>query len=89
MSLTLIGLILSFGGSAYLVLDTLINFGKPRSVTSIIHKGENRPPECIRYKRQKDGWLKEVKITPEERTLLISFSLLIFGFLLQILDFII
>ena len=37
MILTLIGLILSFGGSSYLVYDTLTNFGKPKSATSIIY----------------------------------------------------
>lgn len=87
MILTLIGLILSFGGSAYLVYDTLTNFGKPKSVTSIIYHGENNPTECFRYKRLKGGWLKQVKITPEEIKLVISLSLLSLGFLLQILDF--
>ena len=87
MILTLIGLILSFVGSAYLVYNALTNFGKPKSVTSITYKGENNPPECIRYKRQKGGWLKQVKITPEERNLSISLFLLSLGFLLQILGF--
>ncbi len=36
MTLTLIGLILSFIGSAYLVYDTLTNFGKPKSIMSPI-----------------------------------------------------
>jgi len=88
MILTLIGLILSFIGSAYLVFDTLTNFGKPKSITSIIYHGENNPPECIRYKRLKGGWLKRVKITSEEVKLTIALFLLGLGFLLQILDFI-
>ena len=87
MNLTLLGLILSFLGSAYLVYDTLTNFGKPKSVTSITYHGENNPIECFRYKRLKGGWLKQVKITPEEIKLVISLSLLSLGFLLQILDF--
>ncbi|MFA5855774.1 MAG: hypothetical protein WC867_00310 [Candidatus Pacearchaeota archaeon] len=88
MILTLIGLILNFIGSAYLVYDNLTTFGKPKSVTSIIYHEESKPPECIRYKRLKGGWLKQVKITPEEIKLIISFSLISLGFLLQILDFI-
>ncbi len=87
MILTLIGLILSFCGSAYFVYDTLTNFGKPKSATSIIYdKGKIK--EVIRLKRTKDWGYKQAKITPEEIKLVISLSLLSLGFLLQILDFI-
>ena len=85
MILTLIGLILSFGGSAYLVYDTLTNFGKPKSViTPIIDKG--KISGLMRLKRAKDWGFEQVKITPEEIKLLISISKLSLGFLFQILD---
>jgi len=87
MILTLIGLILSFIGSAYLVYDTLTNFGKPKSVFSPIYdKGKIK--EFMRLKRDKGWGFKQVKITPEEIKLIISLSLLSLGFLLQILDFV-
>jgi len=86
MSLTLIGLILSFLGSAYLVGDTLINLGKPKSVmTPILDKGKIK--SFMRLKRAKDWGFKRVRITPEEIKLLISLLFISVGFLLQILDF--
>ena len=70
MSLTLIGLILSFAGSAYLLIDTLINFGKPKSIMSpIINKGKIEG--FMRLKRAKDWGFKPVKITPEEIKLIV------------------
>jgi len=88
MILTLSGLILSFLGSAYLVFDTLTNFGKPKSAISAIYD-EGKIKEVISLKRA-EGWgFKQVKITPEEIKLVVSLSLLSLGFLLQILDFLI
>jgi len=87
MILTIIGLVLSFGGSSYLLYDTLTNFGKPRSLMSpVIDKGKTK--SFIRLKRDKDWGFKRVKITPEEIKLIVALSLLSSGFLLQISDFI-
>lgn len=87
MILTLIGLILSFCGSTYLVYDTLINFDKQKSFVQVMYPDNEKRREVFRYDYTKKG-LKEVKYTKDEIKLVISLSLLSLGFLLQILDFI-
>jgi len=86
MNLTLIGLILSFSGSAYLVYNTLTNFGKLNSFVQIMYPDDEQKRKVFRYDRTKKG-LKEVKISKEEIKLVISLFLLSLGFFLQILDY--
>lgn len=85
MILSLIGLGLSFVGSIFLLIDALINFGKPKSITSVIYK-ENNTKEYIHYKREKDRGFKQAKVTPEQIKLIVALSLLSVGFLCQIID---
>ena|SRR3989338_3902480 len=88
MYLTLIGLIISFGVSFYLMYDTLINFGKPSSILiPFIKRGKAN--EYVRLEREKDWGFRRVKITKEEIKLIISLFLLCYGFLLQLLDLVI
>jgi len=84
--LTLIGLFLSFGSSAYLVYDTLMNFGKPKSIMMPVHEKDGNK-RYIRLKRAKDWGFERTKRTPEETKLIIGLYVLSWGFLLQILDF--
>jgi hypothetical protein len=86
MILTLIGLILSFCGSAYLVYDTLINFSRLKSFVQIEYPNDEKRRKVYRYDYTKKG-LESVKISKEEIKLAISLSLLSLGFLLQILEF--
>ncbi len=86
MILTLIGLILSFGGSFYFAFDTLINFGKPKSFQIIEYPDDEQRRRVYRYDQTKKG-LKEVKISKEEKKLFVFLVLLGLGFLLQLLDF--
>ena len=88
MILTLIGLILSFGGSAYLVYDTLISLRKPKSVIIPVREG-GKIIGVHRLKPTKEWGYKQVKVTPEEIKLVISLFIISLGFFLQILDFII
>ena len=84
MALTLIGLILSFIGSILLIFDTLINYTKGKSRVMIEYPYVPEKRKVYRYNSEH----KQVKITREEILLIISLSLISFGFLLQILDFI-
>jgi len=86
MILTLIGLILSFLGSIFLVYDTLTNLGKQKPTYFPEDKKYGWKP--MKLEPQKDGFCKRVRYTKEEIKLVISFSLLSLGFLLQILNFI-
>ena len=86
MILTLIGLILSFLGSAILVYDSLANLGKLKPTYFQANKKYGWKAEKL--EPQKDGFLKRVRFTKEEIKLVISLSLLSLGFLFQILDFI-
>jgi len=83
MILTLIGLIFSSIGSAYLVYDTLVNFGKPKSFVQIMYPYDNEKRQVFRYDPAKKG-VKTVKITKEEIKLAFSLGLLSLGFLFQI-----
>lgn len=85
MILTLIGLSLSFMGSAMLVYETWKNLGKSGPV--YFQPNEKYGWKAEKLEPQSDGFLKRVTYTKEERKLIISLSLLSFGFLLQILDF--
>jgi len=86
MILTLIGLIFSFFGAFSLVFDAFVNFGKPKSVISVMYEGGGIK-KIYRYDKLKDGFLKRVKITKEEKKLIVALLLLSLGFFLQILDF--
>ena len=94
MILTLIGLILTFVGTVVLVIDALVRFGKPKSaIFTPIHYGTNgKPTKFVREKQIYDSrgmpaGYQEIKITKEEIILIVSLSLISFGFLLQILDY--
>lgn len=84
MNLTLIGLILSFCGSILLIFDTLINYTKGKSRIMIEYPNTPEKRKVYRYNHKH----KQVKITREEILLIISLSLIGFGFLIQILDFV-
>ena len=86
MNLTLIGLILSFSGSAYLVYDAFKNFGQPKSFAQVIYPDDEERREVSYYDYTKKG-LKRVKFSKEQKKLVFSLFLLSLGFLLQILDF--
>lgn len=87
MILILIGLILSFIGSAFLVWDSLFNFGKSKTIFTPVYAKGNEIKKFIRLESKKEGGYKEVKISKEEIKHIIALFLLSFGFLLQILDF--
>ncbi len=88
MSLTLIGLILSFIGSIILILDAFLSFGKePTHFIPSKYGKDGRPTKFIREKRvwginDGRGGYKEVKISKEEMILIVSLSLISLGFLL-------
>lgn len=86
MILTLIGLGLSFIGSAMLVYDTLNGLGKQKA--SYLPANKKFKWGVMKLEPQKDGFVKTVKFTKEEIKLAVSLSSLSLGFLLQILDFI-
>ena len=72
MILTIVGLFLNFIGSALLIYDALISFGKPKTIFTPFKYDKNRKP--IKFIREKkvyginDGWggYKEIKISKEE-----------------------
>ena len=90
MILTLIGLIFSFVGSIILIADSILSFGKPRTIINPIRWDEKgKIKKFSRLKPRLGGGYDEVKISKEEIMLIISLSLISLGFLLQILDYLI
>ncbi len=85
MTLTLIGLVLSFLGSILLIFDTLVNYTKGKSRIMIEYPDTPEKRKVYRYNSKH----KQVKITKEEILLITSLSLISLGFLLQILGLII
>lgn len=92
--LTLMGLILSFIGSIILVIDTLIRFGKPKSIifTPTKYGKDGKPTKIVREKQIFDSrgmpaGYREIKITGKEITLLVSLFLISEGFFLQIVSY--